>query len=136
MTKDAADAVRTSHKDFLAFELTAAPNHTSGSHLTPLHGQWTGIVWPASPAADHAPATGVDTGALKAIGAASVAVPEGFEIHPRLQRHVKSRLKALEAGKGLDWATAEALAFGSLMQDGFDVRISGQDVGRGTFSQR
>ena len=44
--------------------------------------------------------------------------------------------EALEAGTGLDWATAEALAFGSLMREGVDVRISGQDVGRGTFSQR
>lgn len=43
---------------------------------------------------------------------------------------------SLERGRGLDWATAEALAFGSLMMEGFDVRISGQDVGRGTFSHR
>ena len=91
---------------------------------------------PCGRGSEHAPTTGVDADALKAIGTASVAVPEGFEIHLRLQRHVKSRLKALEAGKGLDWATAEALAFGSLMQEGFDVRISGQDVGRGSFSQR
>ena len=76
------------------------------------------------------------------------------EIHPRLQRHVKHRLQAIEKGVGLDWATAEvrnkhmlrvvpadtncsqAMAFGSLMLEGCDVRISGQDVGRGTFSQR
>jgi probable 2-oxoglutarate dehydrogenase E1 component DHKTD1 len=42
----------------------------------------------------------------------------------------------VEAGKGINWATAEAMAFGSLMQEGYDVRISGQDVGRGTFSHR
>ena len=58
------------------------------------------------------------------------------EIHPRLKRHVNARLEKVEAGKGLDWATAEAMAFGSLMLEGYDVRISGQDVGRGTFSQR
>ncbi|TFY77819.1 hypothetical protein EWM64_g6193, partial [Hericium alpestre] len=58
------------------------------------------------------------------------------EIHSRLQRHVKHRLQGVKAGKGLDWATAEAMAFGSLMLEGCDVRISGQDVGRGTFSQR
>ena len=93
---------------------------------------------PSSPSAAHDPATGVDPDVLRAVGRASVAVPdrEGFEIHPRLQRHVKNRLAALEKGKGLDWATAEALAFGSLMREGVDVRISGQDVGRGTFSQR
>ncbi|KAJ7902341.1 Transketolase, pyrimidine binding domain-containing protein, partial [Mycena leptocephala] len=58
------------------------------------------------------------------------------EIRPKLQRHVKNRLASIDSGTGLDWATAETLAFGSLMQEGFDVRISGQDVGRGTFSQR
>ena len=58
------------------------------------------------------------------------------EIHPRLKRHVNARLEKVEAGRGLDWATAEAMAFGSLMLEGYDVRISGQDVGRGTFSQR
>lgn len=49
---------------------------------------------------------------------------------------MKNRLTSLDKEKGLDWATAEALAFGSLMKEGFDVRISGQDVGRGTFSHR
>ena len=58
------------------------------------------------------------------------------EIHPRLKRHINARLEKVEAGNGLDWATAEAMAFGSLMLEGYDVRISGQDVGRGTFSQR
>jgi probable 2-oxoglutarate dehydrogenase E1 component DHKTD1 len=74
-------------------------------------------------------------------------------IHERLKRHVKRRLETVEQGEGLDWATAEvvsyiglydrpsdgvvqALAFGSLMMDGHDIRISGQDVGRGTFSHR
>lgn len=58
-------------------------------------------------------------------------------MHPRIQKyHVDSRLKKVEEGAGLDWATAEALAFGSLLLEGNHVRISGQDVGRGTFSQR
>jgi probable 2-oxoglutarate dehydrogenase E1 component DHKTD1 len=58
------------------------------------------------------------------------------EIHPRLNRHVKNRLKSVETGEGVDWASAEAMAFGSLMLEGCDVRIAGQDVGRGTFSHR
>jgi 2-oxoglutarate dehydrogenase complex dehydrogenase (E1) component-like enzyme len=57
-------------------------------------------------------------------------------VHSRLQRAIKRRVQTIEAGKDLDWATAEALAFGSLMLEGNDIRISGQDVGRGTFSQR
>lgn len=58
------------------------------------------------------------------------------EIHSKINRHVKNRLQSLSTGKGIDFATAEALAFGSMMLEGNDVRISGQDVGRGTFSHR
>ena len=57
-------------------------------------------------------------------------------LHPRLQRHIKNRLTSLETGQKLDWATGEALAFGTLMRQKYNVRISGQDVGRGTFSNR
>lgn len=74
---------------------------------------------------------------LKSVGEASVKVPAGMTIHPRLEKfHVNSRLKSIESGSSIDWATAEALAFGSLLKQGINVRISGQDVGRGTFSQR
>ncbi|KAI0353832.1 dehydrogenase E1 and transketolase domain-containing protein 1 [Trametes cingulata] len=136
LTKDAAESVRAQHKEFLASELSAAASHKPGSVVSALQGQWKGLVWPASRDAVWDPETGVEVDTLKRVGRASVSTPEGFEIHPRLQRHVKHRLQAMETGKGLDWATAEALAFGSLMLEGYDVRISGQDVGRGTFSQR
>lgn len=59
------------------------------------------------------------------------------DIHPQLlKNHVQNRLRKIENGKALDWSTAEALAIGSLLYQGYNVRISGQDVGRGTFSQR
>lgn len=58
-------------------------------------------------------------------------------IHPHLLKtHVKTRLAKVAEAARIDWATAEALAVGSLLWEGFNVRISGQDVGRGTFSQR
>ncbi|KAI9062004.1 dehydrogenase E1 and transketolase domain-containing protein 1 [Trametes sanguinea] len=136
LTKEAAESVRAEHKEFLSSELAAAASHRPGSALSVMQGQWKGMVWPASKEAVWDPETGVERDTLKRVGRASVTVPEGFEIHPRLQRHVKHRLSAMETGEGLDWATAEALAFGSLMLEGYDVRISGQDVGRGTFSQR
>ncbi|KAG9094262.1 hypothetical protein FS749_012793, partial [Ceratobasidium sp. UAMH 11750] len=85
---------------------------------------------------NQSPKTGVKAQTLVDIGKTSVAAPVGFTIHPRLQRHIKHRLSSLESGQGIDWGTAEALAWGSLMMEGFDVRISGQDVGRGTFSHR
>ena len=73
---------------------------------------------------------------LRADKRASLAVPDDFEIHSRLRWNLKARLATPEKGKGFDCTTAEAFAFGSLMREGVDVRISGQDAGRGTFSQR
>lgn len=129
--------MRSSYKAKLASELSAADSYDPVSHaVSMLQEQWKGLVWPADDNAVRDPETGVDREVLLRVGRASVAVSEGFKIHTRLQRHVSSRLRALDKGEGLDWATAEALAFGSLMLEGYDVRISGQDVGRGTFSQR
>ena len=68
------------------------------------------LVWPPSAEAERNPETGVSLDVLQRVGRASVAVPDGFEIHPRLQRHVKARLGAIEKGEGVDWATAEVRA--------------------------
>ncbi|EKV14610.1 Alpha-ketoglutarate dehydrogenase complex subunit Kgd1, putative [Penicillium digitatum] len=67
---------------------------------------------------------------------AGTGVPEGFELHRNLKRILSGRKKTVDEGKNIDWATAEALAFGSLVDEGYHVRVSGQDVERGTFSQR
>lgn len=99
-----------------------------------LGGKWKDMVWPASQEAKPDPETGLSEERLKEVGRASVELPDSFNLHSRLKRHISSRLKGLN-GK-VDFATAEAMAFGTLMQDGYDVRISGEDVGRGTFSQR
>ena len=73
---------------------------------------------------------------LQLIGEALVTVPRGFAIHPTLGRILKARKKVFETGKGCSWAIAEQLAFGTLLMEGYQVRLSGQDVTRGTFSQR
>ncbi|XP_067012893.2 probable 2-oxoadipate dehydrogenase complex component E1 homolog [Anabrus simplex] len=97
--------------------------------------QWSGIQ--QAPAAITLWDTGVDQTTLHYIGAKSVAYDEKFNLHPHLLKtHVNSRLNKLNEGAKLDWATAEALAVGSLLYQGFYVRLSGQDVGRGTFSHR
>jgi len=81
--------------------------------------------------------TGVDIDVLRWVGSRSVNTPEDFALHPTLKRgHVDARMNKLLAGSNLDWSTAETLAMGSLLYQGYDVRICGQDVGRGTFSQR
>ncbi|KAF2897265.1 hypothetical protein ILUMI_08905 [Ignelater luminosus] len=81
--------------------------------------------------------TGLDSELLALIGTRSVSYPTNFNIHPHLLKtYIKSRLTKIAEGTNIDWATAETLAFGSLLYDGYNVRISGQDVGRGTFSHR
>ena len=80
--------------------------------------------------------TGYDVDRLKQIGERITTAPQGFEIHKTILRFLDNRRNAIESGEGIDWATAEALAFGALLDEGFPVRLSGQDVERGTFSQR
>ncbi|RXW18551.1 hypothetical protein EST38_g7302 [Candolleomyces aberdarensis] len=131
--------VRGDYKAHLESELAKVTS--GGASFTPsypslLEGQWKGMAWPRGEDAVHDPVTGVPLDVLEKVGKASVKVPEGYEIHSKLQRHVKNRLQSIEKGKGIDFATAEAMAFGSLMLEEYDVRISGQDVGRGTFSHR
>ncbi|KAK7071265.1 putative 2-oxoglutarate dehydrogenase E1 component DHKTD1, mitochondrial [Halocaridina rubra] len=100
-----------------------------------LEKQWAGLK--QAPKAVEVWDTGVDTSLLKFLGAKSVELPQDFPIHPHLKKtHVDTRLKRLTEGTNLDWATAEALAVASLVHQGYDVRLCGQDVGRGTFSQR
>lgn len=73
---------------------------------------------------------------LAEVGAALTRVPENFDIHRTVARQLESKKEMFATGTGFDWATAEALAFGSLATEGFPVRLSGQDCSRGTFSQR
>lgn len=90
------------------------------------------------PAYDYNPVkTGVKLTTLQAMGQRLLEVPEEFNLHPTIaKRFLAARRKAIEAGEGIDWAYAESLAFGTLLTEGHGVRLSGQDVRRGTFSQR
>jgi 2-oxoglutarate dehydrogenase E1 component len=80
--------------------------------------------------------TGVPLEQLKSIGTRINTLPNDLEVHPTIKKIYELRLKSIEEGKNIDFATAEALAFGSLLEEGFSVRLSGQDVERGTFSHR
>jgi 2-oxoglutarate dehydrogenase E1 component len=80
--------------------------------------------------------TGIDKQIALSIGQGLCKVPEGFNLHPTLKRMLQAKHKMFETGEGLDWGTCEALAFGSLLLEGIHVRLSGQDVERGTFSHR
>lgn len=101
---------------------------------------WLDGVWAGFEAGDENYDPSVDTSVeielLAKIAQALTHVPEGFSIHPRLGRLLHEKGIKFEGQENIDWATAEALAFGSLLCDGYPVRLSGQDSGRGTFSQR
>jgi 2-oxoglutarate dehydrogenase E1 component len=89
----------------------------------------------AAPPARPAPPTGVDRAELERLVVAATAVPEGFTVHPKLVRQFEQRARMVAEGD-VDWALGEALALGSVLLEGTDVRLSGQDTRRGTFSQR
>ncbi|GAB3450986.1 2-oxoglutarate dehydrogenase E1 component [Insolitispirillum peregrinum] len=74
--------------------------------------------------------------ALKLVGKALTTTPDSVDVNRKIQRQLKAKEQMFETGEGIDWATAEALAFGTLAQEGHPIRLSGQDCGRGTFSQR
>ncbi|MEQ1687561.1 MAG: 2-oxoglutarate dehydrogenase E1 component [Sphingopyxis sp.] len=101
-------------------------------------GRWSGLHMPADPegARRNIP-TGVSDKLFDGIGRTITTIPSQVEVHKTLRRVIDGRA-AMFAGTGeiFDWATAEALAFGTLLSEGYQVRLSGQDSGRGTFSQR
>jgi 2-oxoglutarate dehydrogenase E1 component len=100
-------------------------------------GRWSGLGKPGEPVLGRRnTTTAVEEDLLKSVGRALTEVPEHVEIHKTLRRILDAKKEMFESGSGFDWATAEALAFGTLVSQGFSVRLSGQDSGRGTFSQR
>jgi 2-oxoglutarate dehydrogenase E1 component len=133
ITEADAEAMVTEFQNKLEGELEASksfkPNKADW-----LEGKWAGLEEASGD--ERRGTTGVELETLKKIGLAITSVPDGFNIHKTLARNTANRRAAIEAGEGIDWATAEALAFGSLQLEGKGVRLSGQDCGRGTFSQR
>jgi 2-oxoglutarate dehydrogenase E1 component len=101
-----------------------------------LDGAWSGLTTPKAGDERRVGETGVAEARLKAIGESLTRTPEGLNVHRTIRRFLNNRRKAIDSGEGIDWATAEALAFASLLQEEYKVRLSGQDVERGTFSQR
>jgi 2-oxoglutarate dehydrogenase E1 component len=100
-------------------------------------GRWSGLGRPETPETERRNvSTGVDDSTLREVGAMLSTVPEGLTVHKTLQRIIDAKREMFASGHGFDWATAEALAFGTLLKDGWGVRLSGQDSGRGTFSHR
>ena len=100
-------------------------------------GRWAGLNKPVDPeTARRNVDTAIEAKQFDSLGRVLTEVPDDLEIHKTLGRVLKAKEEMFSSGEGFDWATAEALAFGSLVMEGYGVRLSGQDSGRGTFSQR
>ena len=98
-----------------------------------LDGKWSGLKLPAG---EERHATGVSRQKLTDLGRKMTALPENLSVHKTVERVIAGRREAIETGVGIDWATGESLAFATLLDQGYPVRLSGQDSVRGTFSHR
>ncbi|SMH27366.1 2-oxoglutarate dehydrogenase E1 component [Mesorhizobium australicum] len=101
-----------------------------------LDGAWSGLRTADSQDELRRGKTAVPVKTLKEIGKKLTETPKDFEAHKTIQRFLDARRKMIDTGEGIDWSTAEALAFGAILLDGNPIRLSGQDSERGTFSQR
>ena len=119
-------------KTFLEQEFESSKNYKS--ELKWFDGAWSRFK--PGLGKDKRGVSGVDKNKLLDIGKKISKIPEDFNVHKTLKKIFDVRTKAISDGKFIDWSTAESLAFGTLLTEGFSVRLSGQDSGRGTFSQR
>ena len=117
-------------KDFKA-ATSYKPNKTDW-----LEGKWKGLVQLTGEEEFLDDDTSVSMELLNEVGLSISSVPDDFELNKKIVRQLNAKRTMIESGKGIDWATAEALAFGTLLVEGTGVRLSGQDSGRGTFSHR
>ncbi|MEW5703889.1 MAG: 2-oxoglutarate dehydrogenase E1 component [Pseudomonadota bacterium] len=133
VTEKEAKAVYDACMEKLETDFKAA-QHYKSNKADWLEGAWTGLGLATE--GKRRGKTGVALETLREVARALVKVPEGLNAHPKILRQLKTKRKMIESGAGIDWGTAEALAFGTLLVEGFPVRLSGQDSTRGTFSHR
>ena len=134
MTSEEAKNIYDKRNAFLEQEFQAGNNYLPNK-ADWLEGKWSGLK-KAPGLEERRGRTGVQIDKIRAVGNVMTSVPKNFEVHRKLQRVLDNRKKSLDEGANIDWSTAEQLAFGTLLIEGNPVRLSGQDCGRGTFSQR
>ncbi len=133
--QDEGDAIKDEMMRLLEESFKAASNYKA-NEADFLQGAWSDMAVAESEEQPRRGQTGLNSETFMAVGNALTSMPEDFNIHSKLKRFIDARKEMFETGEGFDWSTAEALAFGSLVHEGYGVRLSGQDCGRGTFSQR
>jgi len=131
--EERAEAIYNEFQERLEADFEAA-NSYRPNKADWLEGAWTGLE-PARGEYKRGE-TSVPAETLREIGKRLTTIPDGFHANRKIERIFKNRAKSIEDGKGIDWSTAESLAFGTLLAETTPVRLSGQDSGRGTFSQR
>ncbi len=117
-------------------EFAAAPGYKA-NQADWFGGRWAGLHKPTdSESARRNVETGIEKKLFDGLGRTLTTVPNDLTIHPTLNRVLDAKRAMFATAENFDWATGEALAFGALLSEGYGVRLSGQDSGRGTFSQR
>lgn len=135
VSQDEADQLLAQHQEELEAALASARQPGEKPAVQAYEGIWKPYVGGRDTDVDDVD-TGVDEEIFTSVQKRLVQTPDDFEPHPKLQRMLDTRAEMASGDKPLDWATAESLAFGSLLLDGHRVRMTGQDVERGTFSHR
>ena len=132
MTSTEVNSAKTDFKQFLEKEFVSSKNYKS--ELKWYDGTWSRFK--PELGKDKRGVSGVDKNQVLNIGKKISLIPSNFNIHKTLRKIFDLKYKMFSENKPIDWSTAEGLAFGTLLNEGFSVRLSGQDSGRGTFSQR
>ncbi len=133
MTAGEVDMMKTEFETRLSEELKSAGSYRANK-ADWLDGVWAGMT--VAEGDERRGETAVPTATLQEVGAALTRVPSSVNLHKTIQRLLQQKAQMIQTGEGIDWATAEALSFGTLLVEGIAVRLAGQDSSRGTFSQR
>ena len=133
LSQQEVDDLQTQFRDYLEEEFKAGETYRP-NRADWLDGRWSGIGFADEGA--RRGLTGVDLDVLREVGNKLTKIPASLTPHKTIARIMETRRKSIDEGAGIDWATAESLAFGTLLVEGFKIRLSGQDSERGTFSHR
>lgn len=133
MTQEELDSELSGFQDHLEEDFEVANSYKSNK-ADWLDGAWAGMS--VASGEDRRGVTGVPLDRLQEVGVGLTRTPDNFSPNPKIVRQLEAKQKMFQTGEGIDWATGEALAFGTLLLEGHPVRLSGQDCERGTFSQR